>query len=259
MNLDIQYQSSKSLRLLKKPAFPSARIILFPWAGGNASAFRKMLDSQVDGMEDVEFWSVQYPSREDRFHEPAATSIESLAADIADEITLLSDLPLGICGHSMGACVALEVVRLLEFRYRTSLEFFIASGAGAPSSNTEIPLKPTRPSVEQFIEDLKEYRGTPEAIYENPVLLNLAAKTLQQDQALLNHYQPKASPKITTPLHVYYSDDDQTLSSEAIKGWSVFSESPPEYKCFSGDHFYCLNDPETFLDSMISEAMGVLI
>ncbi len=258
MNVALKLRQSGSLRLLSKPAVPSNRVILFPWAGGTASSMSRLLNGQIEGIDDIEFWAVQYPGRESRFDEPSASSMEALCRTIADELSLLSDLPLGFCGHSMGAVVAFETARQLEMRFRLSPEFVVVSGSSAPCKENRFS-NHANLHERSLLAELRQYQGTPAAIYDDPVLLQLTLKHLKADRLLIKQYQPKTLPKLKAPLHVFYGDQDNTVNPQGIAAWESFCENEPDFTRFSGDHFYLLTQSELFLDTLLNEAMGVLI
>ena len=92
---------------------PGARLRLFclPFAGGGASAYRLWA---ADLPAWVEVCPIQLPGREDRYGEPAFTSLIGLSRAMSREVTPFLDRPFAFFGHSMGALVGFELARALR-------------------------------------------------------------------------------------------------------------------------------------------------
>nr|MBA3949306.1 thioesterase [Acidobacteriota bacterium] len=87
------------------------RLFCLPFAGGGASTYRLWAGSLPAS---IEVCPIQPPGREDRYAEPAFTSIAALSRALADELGPYLDTPFAIFGHSMGALVAFETARALR-------------------------------------------------------------------------------------------------------------------------------------------------
>ena len=75
-------------------------LIMFPYAGGGASIFRKW----ENYFEDIKLYAVQYPGRENRFSDKPISDIEELTENIFCNIKdiINSGKPYYLFGHSMG-------------------------------------------------------------------------------------------------------------------------------------------------------------
>lgn len=95
--------------LTRDTARPEAgmRLVYFPHAEGSAGFYR----SWGQSLTEVEVHAVQYPGRADRLDEEPPHDLVRLAADIAEALEPLADLPLAFFGHSLGAPIALETAR----------------------------------------------------------------------------------------------------------------------------------------------------
>lgn len=98
-----------------EPCAEDTHLVLCPFAGGSASAFRSWRDLRPYGWQ---VWLAVYPGRDQRMNEACAASI----AELADQVLMAIDThqiaqqQLVIAGHSMGAQVAFEVCLRLEQR-----------------------------------------------------------------------------------------------------------------------------------------------
>jgi surfactin synthase thioesterase subunit len=107
----------------------AARLVCFPHAGGSATFFFPVSQTLSPVAEVL---TVQYPGRQDRRTEKGIESIDALAEHVARALAPWTDRPLVFLGHSMGAVVAFEVARRLEWQ-GIVLRHLFASGRRAPS------------------------------------------------------------------------------------------------------------------------------
>ena len=87
------------------------RLVCFPHAGGSATFYFPLSRALAPSMEVL---AVQYPGRQDRRAEPCIDSIDGLADEIVDALRPLTDRPMALFGHSMGAVLAYETARSWE-------------------------------------------------------------------------------------------------------------------------------------------------
>src|ERR1044072_860665 len=127
------------------------RLFCFPYGGGAARAYRpwtKALPPEID------VCAIQLPGRGNRLREPPLTKM-SLAVDLAGrEIVSLLDRPYAFFGHSMGAILAFEVVRLLRRSGHQSPAHLFVSGHKAPQIPKTEPFTYNLPDAE-FIAELQ--------------------------------------------------------------------------------------------------------
>ncbi|MFI6744405.1 thioesterase II family protein [Nonomuraea sp. NPDC050451] len=220
---------------------PRLRLLCFPFAGGGASTYRAWGEPMAAG--GVEVWPVQLPGRENRLGEPAMDDLPALVRLLADEFgEELSRLPYAFFGHSMGACIAYELV--LEMRRRGLPEpaRLIASAHRAPHWPSLGPTYHDLPK-DEFLVRLKEYGGTPEEVFAVPDLLDLLVPLLQTDFALFERHRWAAGDPLGCPVTVLGGLDD-TVSAEELTGWEELTAGPFEVRMVQGDHFYLISSQE---------------
>jgi len=103
--------TSRFLRCIPRQVDPALRLVCFPHVGGAASFFRSWVSWLP---EKVELIAACYPGREDQIAESPATAMAELVAPSVRACLSLSDAPLALFGHSMGAVVAYEVAVHLQ-------------------------------------------------------------------------------------------------------------------------------------------------
>ncbi|MEU1941401.1 thioesterase II family protein [Streptomyces sp. NPDC056697] len=108
----------------------TVRLACLPYAGGSASFFFPVAKALHPS---VEVLALQYPGRQNRFHEPRIDNIPEFADQIFAALRHLDDKPLALFGHSMGAVLAYEVALRMQDAGMPAPVRVFASGRRAPS------------------------------------------------------------------------------------------------------------------------------
>ncbi|MFI9324907.1 thioesterase II family protein [Kitasatospora aureofaciens] len=213
------------------PPHPALRLVCFPHAGGSASFFRSWA-AHLD--PSVELLAVQYPGRENRFHEPLVPDLATLAEAAAEHLRPLPPLPTVLFGHSMGAAVAYESLLLLEALGDTPVTRLCVSGR-APDT----PPRTTDHTDEQLVEALKELGGTQAAVLHDPDLRELLLPILRNDYHLIDRYRRSpGAPRLRADVLALTGDRDPQLTVEQARGWAATTTGGFTLHVLDGDHFY---------------------
>lgn len=216
---------------------PAMRLFCFPFAGGGARAFQAWPDHLP---RDVEVWAVQLPGREGRFKEPPYVRLADLVADLVDAIAPHTDIPHALFGHSMGALVAFTLARQLRRARLRGPELLLVSGRRAPQRPDTDPPIHALPDQE-FLQEIRELNGTPEAVLQNEELLQLLIPLLRADFAVCETYEYETDAPLNCPIAAFGGTDDQDVSRDDLAAWSEQTTSSSSHLMFPGDHFYLLN------------------
>jgi len=209
------------------------RIICFPHAGGTASFFR----SWGPQIQDCQFYSVRYPGRAERIDELQSTSLLQLALDIALAIKSLSCLPIMFFGHSMGAAVALETIRVLE-KENVKVKHLFASG----SRNGSLPVKgPINvESDDDICERLIKMGGTDADLADDPIFRELILPPVRADGEIFHAYNMKLEPSLKCSVTTIYGHIDADVD---VRPWKKIAPAGFTEIVVPGDHFYLINNP----------------
>lgn len=226
---------SPSPWLLSLPK-PQARrkLYVFPYLGGNPAVFAPW--SAALG-PDTALSVVQLPGRGQRLAEPPLTEMRPAALQIAAAIAAdAGAAAFAVFGHSMGAVLALEVLRIGAMMHLRRPDLFVASGCRWPGDLGREDLAGLDDAG--FRARLADLGGTPPEVLENDALMAIVLPMLRADFAMLNGYRYRAMPKLAVPLHVFAAEDDREVPLSALQGWFGESQQPGHLHRFSGGHFF---------------------
>jgi pyochelin biosynthetic protein PchC len=208
----------------------AARLVCFPHAGGGASFFRRWADDVPPG---VEMSAVQYPGREDRLREPPATSLETVADEVARALEPVRGRPVPLVGHSLGAAVAYEVAHRLDGS--GGLALLVVSGRHAPRDDgRSVHLM----SDDELWTDVRQAGGTSEQVLDNPELRSIVAPVLRADYRLSETYRPVARSPLRCPILACTGSADPDVDLAVLGTWGELTVGRFVVEVFPGGHFY---------------------
>lgn len=229
---------------IKRPGpNPQARLRLFcfPYAGGAASLFRRWPDHLA---RDIEVCSVQLPGRENRVEEGLFTRLPHLIPGLADALTPQMDRPFAFYGHSMGTLIAFELARELRRRRLVGPTRLFVSGRCAPHVPDPEPPLHKLPDAE-FIEGLRRYNGTPEAVLNNKELMEFLVPLMRADFELCETYEYREEAPLECPISAYAGADEPCRTM--LEDWRKQTSSGFEARLFPGGHFFVNTEMACFV------------
>ncbi|WBQ08269.1 thioesterase II family protein [Kribbella sp. CA-293567] len=236
---------------LSRPA-AELRLVCFPHAGGAASAYREWAALLP---EQIELVAVQYPGRQDRYHEEPLTDFADLVEGVAAELPQLEG-PTAYFGHSMGATVAFEAARRLSVVGRGPERLF-ASARIAPAVATRTGLSfDDEDEVMTYIRDLGGAGGQ---LLEIPELRQLALPMLRADFQLMESYVYHPGVRLDCPITVLAGSEDHTFGVGDAAEWGRHTTAGLTVEELPGGHFYTEQVPgqvtELITRTVISEGV----
>jgi medium-chain acyl-[acyl-carrier-protein] hydrolase len=228
-------EQSKWLIQLNTRNDERVRLIVFPYAGGSAGAFRPWRD-RLPGWISVQL--IQLPGRENRFNEPPISKWDEITNSIADAGMLLDGPPVVLFGHSMGSILAFEVARELRRRHDRSPAALIVSGRCAPQLDSRMPPL-AHLDGRDLVNRLTElYGGIPTEALADPELVELMAHLLKADLQVVEDYRYVPQPPLACPIAAYGGTRDPLVTSVELCAWSEQTRSGFRSELYPGDHFY---------------------
>lgn len=213
-----------------------ARLFCFPHAGGSAAVYRPWVASLP---AEVELCAIQLPGRANRLREPALKHLPELVSALVSALQPHLDLPFAFFGHSMGAVVATEVVRVMQATGAPMPRHLFASGrrpAHFPNPDSLLHVL----SDAEFVSEInRRYGGIPPEVAEHEELLALLLPSLRADiMALETHCPPAGRAPLPCPISVFGGTDDPLTPRAHLDGWRSETSAAFRVRVFPGDHFY---------------------
>ncbi|WP_040774267.1 thioesterase II family protein [Nocardia pneumoniae] len=229
-------------------------LLIFPHAGAGASAYRtvsKTLSAHFDTK------LLQYPGRQDRAAEPAAATLPEIAAGAFEAFRSepAADVPLTVFGHSMGAIIAFEFVRLAEAA-GVPIRLLAASAAAAPGLIAALPGHPT--DDEELLDHMTALNGTGADVMSSRDVLRMALPVMKADYRAFDAYACAEDVRIETPIQVLGGDDDQFVAPRDLYAWSAHTRSGAEVTLFAGGHFYLHDHLDGIAELLVPQASPVV-
>lgn len=230
------------------------RLFCFPYAGASADAYRiwkRWLPEQLD------LCLVHLPGRSKNLRHPLFRRLMPLVAEIANNISHLTDVPYALFGHSMGALISFELCRELSRRQAAGPEHLFVSGRRAPQYPRDRPVIFNLPH-EAFLSELKKLNGTPAEILENPELMEAFMDVLRADFELVETYEYHPGQQLSCPITVYSGLEDEGVPVESCYAWQKQTSATCRVRIFRGDHFFIRNAGLQFLDVFRADVLSAL-
>ena len=193
---------------------------------------------------------MQLPGREQRLREPLFTQLNPLIDTLVEALLPYLDLPFAFFGHSLGAIICFELARQLRRqKYLTPLHLFV-SGRRAPQIPDLQPIHQLPKAL--FIEQLRRYNGTPEAVLQNNELMELLLPILRADLAINETYRYQSEAPLDCSLSAFGGLQDRKVSCYELELWREHTNSSFSLDMFSGDHFFLKTELNSLLQLISS-------
>ncbi|BBX72921.1 thioesterase [Mycobacterium shinjukuense] len=239
------------IRQFHTPDSPeSLPLLIFPHAGAGASAYREFSKACSTRFDVIVF---QYPGRQDRAAEALLGSLPEIAAGAFAEFCA-SDrnrgVPIVTFGHSMGALVAFEFVRIAEAS-GIDVRQLNVSAAVAPCNAAAMPAHPR--TDEELLAHLTALEGTDPGVFANNDVMRLALPVVRADFAAFDSYRCADHVQVTAPIHAMGGDQDPYVRLGDLHAWGKHTGSVA-VTMFAGGHFYLHEHIEAIADLVASGA-----
>jgi surfactin synthase thioesterase subunit len=239
------------IRQFHQPESPdSLPLLVFPHAGSGASAYRDFSKVLSKKFRVIIF---QYPGRQDRAAEAPLESLAEIAAGAFDEFSKSDDhrgVPIVTFGHSMGALVAFEFVRIAEAN-GIEVRHLNVSAAVAPWNAAAKPPHPK--DDEEILNHLAALEGTDSDVIANRDLMRLALPVIKADYNAFDAYACADDVKVASPIHALGGEQDPFITLGDLYGWGKHTDAL-KVTMFDGGHFFLKSHVDAVAELLASGA-----
>jgi len=210
------------------------RLFCFPYAGGNAYLFRAWAELLPPS---VELIGIQAPGKGSRVLERPCKTVKELIDGLLPVLEpLLHEKPFSFFGHSNGAMLAFELSCVLQERRLPLPQHLFLSASPAPWTRVfEQPYSAM--NDDEFKRVLKNLKGTPSEVLDDPELFELVVPGLRADFSLAETYAYSRPQQLSVPTSIYYGEQDEIEESQ-ICAWQEQIAPQAQFKRIPGDHFF---------------------
>lgn len=212
----------------------SVRLLCFPYAGGNESAYRHW---QQKLPESIEVLPVQLPGRGSRIKEPPYAELRPLVDAASEALAGELEMPVAFFGHSMGALIAFELARELRKQHGIQPVHLFISAKCSPRQPAEGSAV-GQLSDAALIELMERYEGTPRDLLNDAELMRLVLPVIRADITLCDSYVYEPGPPLECPITVFGGLEDHVCSRACLESWQEHTQGPFTLRMLPGGHFF---------------------
>lgn len=237
----------------KRLARPEMRLFCFPYAGGSAALFHAFADNLPRG---IELWAANLPGHGSRLNETPMTDLMASADRLAAAlVSLTGRIPFALWGHSMGARLAFEIVRLLRLRDWPMPQQLIVTAGPAPQLPQRKRGWHTLPD-EKLVAELRKYNGLPLELLDEPQVLALFLPALRADLRMLETAVYEEDRPLTIPITVLGGNQDPLVNVKELEAWREQTNGRFRLTLLDGDHFFLHAAQAYILDGILNTKPG---
>jgi surfactin synthase thioesterase subunit len=213
-------------------------LFCLPFGGGSKYSYRALELIPSDLLKLV---TLEYPGRGRRIKEALLTDIHQLTDDLFDQISKFNlNEPYAIYGHSMGGLLTYLLTKKLAKAKCCLPKCLFVSGCTGPSSTARLKSQRHLLSNEKFLQEIKDLKGCPDEILENPELVRLILEILRADFKASETYIHKPSLQLAIPITVM-TGIEEDMEVEDVRLWQHESSFIVDFHVFPGHHFFILD------------------
>ena len=214
---------------------PALRLFCFPHVGAGASAFNQWQSSWLP--DNVEFWTVRLPGREQRLSEKPFQRMGPLVEALYEAMAPQLSGRYVFYGHSLGSVVAFEMARKIQRQGGQGPDRLLVSSHTAPHLGLRRPFFHALPDKE-FVDALRRLAGTPQEALENEDLMGLMMGVLRADFEVDETYIYEEGQPLECPISAFGGIDDPDVSQADLEAWRTHTSQQFSLQMMEGDHFF---------------------
>ncbi|WP_326786381.1 thioesterase II family protein [Streptomyces sp. NBC_00151] len=230
------------------------RVLCLPPAGASAHIYRRW--AQLLPRE-IGVVAAELPGHGSRLAEPPVTTMEAILGPLCEEAATLTDLPLVVFGHSMGATLGAELCRTMRRELGGAPQMLIAAACEAPRA---VPRKDYAPWLTEqgTLDFLFRMGGTPDELLANDEYLRMLLPVLRADLTVLAGPRPEDDRPLGCPVRVYLGERDSGVKPERAAEWRAESNGDYAVRTFTAGHFFVQEQVDDVLTQLCADLSPLL-
>ena len=218
---------------IEQPA-ATTRLFCFPFSGGTAGIYKDWKTSAPSHLEVV---PIHLPGREKRFSETPFHDLGDMVAALLEVLAEHLDKPYAFYGHSMGAVILFELTRQIRARGLPLPQYLFPAGYRSPERpNPKSNIHHL--SDDDFVEELRDYEGTPESFFEHEELVKAMLPMLKADFSVHETYKCYQAEPLPVPILAFHGRQDPVAPESEMLGWAAHTSAEFELYPLPGEHFF---------------------
>jgi surfactin synthase thioesterase subunit len=220
------------------------RLLCFHHAGGSALSFSPFIHHLPS---DVELAFFELPGRGIQADRAFLPDFISARDYLLEGVRELTDRPVIIIGHSLGALLAHAVAVSLPAEQIGFVRKVIISGSRSPACVAALATHPKQPFIirtrQSIAADLLRIGRDIRVLLTDPELLEQAITATGHDFHLLDTYCRPNTPPQDLSLELWLGRTDPAVPLEEADLWSTETLRPLEIRIFDSSHFFLFDHP----------------
>lgn len=227
-----------------RPQAP-ARLFCIPSSGSSATQYRTWRDR----LPGVELQVATLPGRERRIMDAPLDNLPDLLDGLLPDLVRLADRPFFLFGHSMGALVAFELARALAETGQPLPRRLFVSAYRSPERPRLAPTLHHLPD-DAFIDAIRNYGGTPEAILAHAETMALLLPMMKADFKVHETHRFQEGPPLSVPITALAGMQDTIVPPAEMPDWKRHTLAEFELLHYPGEHFFIHTAADQVLNSL---------
>ena len=229
---------------------PFVSLFCFPCAGASAAMYAHWKNLLPNWIKVI---PVELPGRGVRFTDECIADYRKLIAQLYMERKENFNGHIAFFGHSMGALIAYGLTRFMNNIGTTVPKVIFASASPAPSKRNSG--SPRNYDDQSLIKDLRQFGGTPNEIFDNKELMDIAVGLLRNDYHVCESFSHEPGMPLFTAIHVFGAEGD-SIKADNLMAWGRETNANFSLTWFQGGHFFIRDHEQLLLQSIVQKLLS---
>lgn len=217
------------------------RLFLFPFAGGSAHSFHRLLEHLPPSWE---IFGLQLPGRGARLSHALLHQFFPALEELMSHQAPLLDRPSIFWGHSLGAIMAYEVARRWAHGKphpsgSSVPQALVISACVAPrywpnARGNTLRINDTK----DLAVALRQYGDTFSDLLDDEEILEFLLPTAKADFDVIESYCYAGRAELKVPILAFHGTQDRIVETAKVHDWAEETYGPFTARAFAGGHYF---------------------